>query len=668
MKLNLYNFSILLSSALSLLFLQNNKAQGIEAYILGNYTSIYTHEIAEFGFTQELTESPSNIGAGNEGYTEVFAKLTGDQSFRVFIGTEELTSNADGFSTERGSFVVNFSEIFENPQFQNLPIGQNYTAEISTLYEYYEYTFDALGNPLPDPYNVSSPSMNAQVHFTIRSQDNEHINTYFDTRLSYVDCNTAILKTRSDLRPNERWYWQTSPTGQSTSLEVPHNANAPHTEVTVHESGSYYLRRVLEQANGTSLWSPPYEVVVDLESQVFSFSTDWYIDTDGDGYGDKDATALRICVPPVGYVDNNLDQCPTVAGENAGCAAQLSERPILDDAYNYVHSISPLVPLQNIEDFTHRDQAIENVNYTDGFGRSLKNIAIGQSPQGYDIVQIQVYDTVGRQPKQYLPYVRKQNTGQFSVLEEDLDKDYFISKFYQDNNPEEMQYINHRNELNPYSETTYDSRGRVTKVAAPGNPWKKESGHEVKTDYEFNTTTDQVYQLHATYTNNHFIAPSLQVNNFYEPNKLYKTILTDEHGITTETYTDFAGKTILTRKEGLDTYTVYDDYGNVIYVIPPKVTLNNGISTTELNELCYQYIYNTTGQLLESKEPSKGWQYTVYNNLGQPILVQSALLKETNQWLFTKYDYFGRVTYTGLYTDARSREVIQEERYGVAYD
>ena len=85
-----------------------------------------------------------------------------------------------------------------------------------------------------------------------------------------------------------------------------------------------------------------------------------------------------------------------------------------------------------------------------------------------------------------------------------------------------------------------------------------------------------------------------------------------------------------------------------------------------LDNLCYQYKYDNRNRLIEKKIPGKGWEYIVYDNLNRPALTQDANLlavnnpnSSVNQWLFTKYDVFGRVIITGLYNSNSSREALQ---------
>jgi len=89
----------------------------------------------------------------------------------------------------------------------------------------------------------------------------------------------------------------------------------------------------------------------------------------------------------------------------------------------------------------------------------------------------------------------------------------------------------------------------------------------------------------------------------------------------------------------------------------PSVSGISGTFTVELPEyeihqdviddLCYQYRYDYRNRLIEKKIPQKGWEYIVYDKLDRPRLTQDANLAVTNEWLYTKYDVFGRVTYTG---------------------
>lgn len=77
---------------------------------------------------------------------------------------------------------------------------------------------------------------------------------------------------------------------------------------------------------------------------------------------------------------------------------------------------------------------------------------------------------------------------------------------------------------------------------------------------------------------------------------------------------------------------------------------NSTVETIDGNiipSLCYIYHYDKRNRLIEKKVPGKGWEYIVYNKVDQPIMTQDALLRVQHQWLFTKYDIFKRIVYSG---------------------
>ena len=87
-----------------------------------------------------------------------------------------------------------------------------------------------------------------------------------------------------------------------------------------------------------------------------------------------------------------------------------------------------------------------------------------------------------------------------------------------------------------------------------------------------------------------------------------------------------------------------------LYMPMERVTVSHTITTSELNDLAYQYKYDQRNRLIEKKIPGKDWEYIVYDKLDRPVMTQDANLRAAKKWLFTKYDVFGRVAYTGIYT------------------
>ncbi|MEW7289626.1 DUF6443 domain-containing protein [Aquimarina sp. 2304DJ70-9] len=203
--------------------------------------------------------------------------------------------------------------------------------------------------------------------------------------------------------------------------------------------------------------------------------------------------------------------------------------------------------------------------------------------------------------------------------------------------------------------------------------------HTVKSAYGLNKAAE-VLRFDVVMTGG---VPTLVSNGTYAAGQLSKSIVknenwtaTDGKNKTAESFTDKNGRVVLTRSYnssspssgggaagggGIDTYNVYDDYGNLTFVIPTKVNTTDGISAEELSELIYQYRYDERNRLIEKKDPGKGREYIVYNELDQPVLTQDEIMNAKGQWLFTKYDGLGRGAYSGMYTDTSERIDLQQK-------
>jgi RHS repeat-associated protein len=357
---------------------------------------------------------------------------------------------------------------------------------------------------------------------------------------------------------------------------------------------------------------------------------------------------------------------------------------------NYVHNITPRIPTTDITTL-NTDEKIESITYFDGLGRAAQQVGIRAGGNSEDIITHIGYDEFGRQVKDYLPYSSPANIGSYRPDALAATHTYYDTSSYEDD------FLGMTTtDINPYSEKEFDNSplNRVMKQAAPGKDWKLGNGHEIEMDYLTNTfnpssptnsSNDNVrlYKVSLSFANNTY-TPTLVLNTgnagYYAANELYKTITRDENhdgtatkAHTTEEFKDKQGRVILKRTYGTskvngvtltnaphDTYYVYDDYGNLIYVLPPKSEPQSAKpDSVELSELCYQYKYDDLNRLVEKKIPGKGWEYIVYNKLDQPIMTQDQNLKVQNKWLFTKYDVFGRVAYTGFRSSSASRITFQ---------
>nr|WP_298789352.1 DUF6443 domain-containing protein [uncultured Allomuricauda sp.] len=270
-----------------------------------------------------------------------------------------------------------------------------------------------------------------------------------------------------------------------------------------------------------------------------------------------------------------------------------------------------------------------------------------------DVITHMSYDAFGRQDKEWLPYHK--STGNLGSYRGDVSTE--IQQYYKDNYASDFPGVSNVADINAYAEKALEASplNRVLEQAAPGKDWKMGNGHTIRFDY-LNNTANEVrrYRVTLAFANNTY-TPTLVSDGYYGADELYKNVTKDENWTsgtdhTTEEFTDKQGRVVLKRTYNSgahDTYYVYDDYGNLTYVLPPKVVHDGSISATELSELCYQYVYDHRNRLVEKKIPGKGWEEIVYDKLDRPIMTRDENLKALNQWLFTKYDAFGRVIFTG---------------------
>ncbi|GEC77708.1 DUF6443 domain-containing protein [Flavobacterium aquatile] len=393
--------------------------------------------------------------------------------------------------------------------------------------------------------------------------------------------------------------------------------------------------------------------------------TKWYQDADTDNFGDENNVVLN-CNQPVGYIRNRpFDECPTVAfNSNFGCP--LGTNPTLHTSTeNYVYTVIPSVGVTTIDNSTVK----KHINqYFDGLGRPLQTVLIRAGSSGKDIVTSYSYDELGKQIIDFLSFPAEQATGKYATTALSDVLTFYNSPAYEGTN-------------NPYSKKLIENSplNRVLKQASPGNDWALDSGHEIKFDYQFNSSNEVVLcKANATTPSLGLYNIALTQDGFYLPNQLYKTITKDENWTsgtnnTTEEFKDKEGKIILKRtyNSGVkhDTYYIYDQYGNLTFVLPPLVNTTTTITSAILDGLCYQYKYDNRNRLVEKKLPGKQWEFIVYDKLDRVVATGPALSPFTdasgNGWLITKYDVFNRVVYTGwsplatINSDARKNLQVQ---------
>lgn len=298
----------------------------------------------------------------------------------------------------------------------------------------------------------------------------------------------------------------------------------------------------------------------------------------------------------------------------------------------------------------------ETVQYLDGLGRAKQTVNVKAAPSGKDLVSGVSYDGFGRMVDSWLPVPMSTLSG---GIQSNVNSAGTL--FYGDSRP-----FGHK-------ELESSPLDRVFSQIQPGQDWQ---GHPVQFEYDTNNG-GEVYKFTTTTGFSNGASSSVlktsldsdhSLSGFYKADKLYKNSVTDEDGNKTVEFKNSQGQVVLVRHfisatESADTYYVYNEYNLLSFVIPPKavgllkssgLAAGATVADTVLNDLCYQYRYDSRRRLVEKKLPGKGWEYIVYDRQDRPVMSQDANMGASKQWLFTKYDQHGRVAYTGLYTGSQA--------------
>ncbi|WP_294312404.1 DUF6443 domain-containing protein [uncultured Chryseobacterium sp.] len=292
----------------------------------------------------------------------------------------------------------------------------------------------------------------------------------------------------------------------------------------------------------------------------------------------------------------------------------------------------------------------ETVQYFDGLGRPSQVVNVKASPSGKDLVTQIPYDPFGRQTESWLPAPMATSNG---AIQSGVGS--AAQTYYNDNFP----FSRNNMEASPLN--------RVLSQVQPGSDWQQ---HPVGLEYEVNGGDVNKYTATYSYST---LQSSISLSGTYGENQLYKNTATDEDGNISIEFKNKEGQTILIRKmlsaaEKADTYYVYNEYNQLAYVIPPLASISGTVNQTTLDQLCYQYKYDERNRLVEKKLPGKGWEYMVYDRQDRLVLSQDANMRKTDTalnnfgkkgWMFTKYDQFGRVIYTGFFANTSTRTAMQ---------
>jgi len=314
-------------------------------------------------------------------------------------------------------------------------------------------------------------------------------------------------------------------------------------------------------------------------------------------------------------------------------------------------------PIQKISDIPLlKDQYLrEAIDYYNDLGKVSQAILIKESPDKKDLVEPVEYDQFGSKSKAYLQYAAAQGDGEYkpNAAADQL-------AFYQN-----APHVPHS--AYPFAETVYEKSPllRVREKGKAGESWQPggrtpASGHTVRIKERGNDPAEvRLWQWDET--QNLFVS-----TGFYQAGELQVRDEIDENGNTALNFIDKFGRNILQRTFNenefnqlfqYDIYHLYDRFGNLRFIVPPmavrEMSASNRwqIDQTIKDKWATEYVYDGDHRRVEKRIAGAAPQFTIYDRRGRAVLVQDGNLRQTNDWVFTKYDIFSREILTGIYHD-----------------
>ena len=335
---------------------------------------------------------------------------------------------------------------------------------------------------------------------------------------------------------------------------------------------------------------------------------------------------------------------------------------------NYVRAWNVIKPETNatvVPTYTTLQQVHMTTQYFDGLGRPIQTVvkqgALDRwagSPVDY-VVPV-TYDQYGREQYKYLPFVANTTGGNTSTNDGGLK----YNPFQEDSTFSKGQYSS-QGENFFYSQTVFEASplNRPLVQYAPGNNWVGAS-RGAQMQNLVNKAGDSVRVWNVDYT-----IPTLPTStNTYDSGQLYKTVTIDEQSHQIVEYKDKEGKVVMKKVQlsgtpgtahigWLCTYYVYDDLEELRYVLQPRgveLLLGQGnwtVSTSNRDEQCFYYHYDSRGRMTIKKVPGEAEVWMVYDARDRLALTQDSVLRAAHQWMYTQYDLLNRSIASGLLTD-----------------
>ena len=274
---------------------------------------------------------------------------------------------------------------------------------------------------------------------------------------------------------------------------------------------------------------------------------------------------------------------------------------------------------------TNGVRSLTDVSYGDGFGGVSQKIHVGITPQGKDLTESYEYNSLGNLQSRTLPV---------PVLSEGASGNYKqILKSAQ-------EYYGHSNVCSRFA---YEAshRSLLLKEFGVGDEW---TGKAVSKKYSCNLESIPVQRCKR-----YLVSAGgelVESDSPYADGSLRGIRSEDEDGNMHWEFYNSENQLVLSRiLDGdtfFDTYFVYDEYGNLVFVLPPGYQ-----DHPDLDLYAYIYRYDYLDRLVYKKLPGCAPSYLVYDAAHRLVFSQDGCQRNDSLWPFFVYDVYERVVVEG---------------------
>jgi len=225
------------------------------------------------------------------------------------------------------------------------------------------------------------------------------------------------------------------------------------------------------------------------------------------------------------------------------------------------------------------DSVRQGIQYFDGHGRLSQTISTQGSPSKSDVVQVAIYDGLGREAKKYLPFT----SGNDGLFKGDpvgaISNNYLQSaqySFYNMNLHAKMT-----GDTRPFSERVFETSdlNRPTFDYGPGTNWNNTTNQNPVAHQYLVNQAGEVLLFTYDLTSG-LVSTASGGAGFYAAGQLTVNKTIDEHKNEVIQYVDKLERTVCKKvqyktdgsgnKLYASTYYIYDDYGSLVVVLPPQ--------------------------------------------------------------------------------------------------